>query len=184
MKPTRVTAQLNEFINYSARAKVRRAALALGSVVNEVVRGIELRYRREAHSIAVVDEQLVIEADEQLLRQALFNLLINAVQASRPAAKSRSSPANGTPPKPLEVRDNGQGVAPEHRRGNLQTLFHNARGRPGLRSPVVPQIVLAHGGVDAWQPRRLFRITTATSRRKVPDMHLMAANTTPKTPRV
>ena len=34
----KVGAQLNEFINYSRPREVRRAALSLGSVVNEVVR--------------------------------------------------------------------------------------------------------------------------------------------------
>src|SRR6185369_12028110 len=67
----RVTAQLNEFINYSRPREVRRAALVLGSVVSEVVRALNYDIDEKHIQLQVVDEQLAVEADEQLLRQAL-----------------------------------------------------------------------------------------------------------------
>ena len=76
-----MAAQLNEFINYSRPREVRRSKLALGSVVNEVVRALNYDLEEKKISLQVQGEQLSIEADEQLLRQALFNLLLNAIQA-------------------------------------------------------------------------------------------------------
>src|SRR2546426_2941233 len=78
----KVAAQLNEFINYSRPREVRRSVLALGSVVGEVVRALTYDLEEKKIRLEVKDEQLSIEADEQLLRQALFNLLLNAIQAA------------------------------------------------------------------------------------------------------
>src|SRR5438876_2936111 len=77
----KVTAQLNEFINYSRPREVRRSPLALASVIQEVVRALNYDLEEKHIRVEVKGEPLTIEADEQLLRQALFNLLLNAVQA-------------------------------------------------------------------------------------------------------
>jgi hypothetical protein len=75
----RVTAQLNEFINYSRPREVRRSAVPLGSVIGEVVRALNYDIEEKHIRLQIVEEQLAVEADEQLLRQALFNLLLNAI---------------------------------------------------------------------------------------------------------
>src|SRR5881397_1534680 len=160
----RVTAQLNEFINYSRPREVRRAALALGSVIGEVVRALNYDIDEKHIRLQVVDEQLVIEADEQLLRQALFNLLINAVQAVESGGEIQIIAGKRDAAEAfLEVRDNGPGVAPEHRAEIFKPYFTTHEEGTGLGLAVVQQIVLAHGWEIeclANQPKgALFRIT-------------------------
>jgi signal transduction histidine kinase len=160
----RVTAQLNEFINYSRPREVRRTPLPLGSVVNEVVRALNYDIDEKHIRLQVVDEQLVVEADEQLLRQALFNLLINAVQAVEPGGEIQIMAGKRDATEAfLEVRDNGPGVAPEHRAEIFKPYFTTHEEGTGLGLAVVQQIVLAHGWEIeclANQPRgALFRIT-------------------------
>ena len=160
----RVTAQLNEFINYSRPREVRRTALPLGSVVNEVVRALNFDIDEKHIRLQVVDEQLVVEADEQLLRQALFNLLINAVQAVESGGEIQIFAGKRDATEAfLEVRDNGPGVAPEHRAEIFKPYFTTHEEGTGLGLAVVQQIVLAHGWEIeclANQPRgALFRIT-------------------------
>lgn len=160
----RVTAQLNEFINYSRPREVRRTALALGSVIGEVVRALNYDIGEKHIQLKVVDEQLVIEADEQLLRQALFNLLINAIQAVEAGGEIQIIAGKRDAAEAfLEVRDNGPGVAPEDRAEIFKPYFTTHEEGTGLGLAVVQQIVLAHG----WEieclanpPRgALFRIT-------------------------
>ncbi|HNU99349.1 MAG TPA: histidine kinase dimerization/phospho-acceptor domain-containing protein, partial [Verrucomicrobiota bacterium] len=74
----RVTAQLNEFINYSSPREVRRTAVNLNSVVSEVVRALGFDVEEKKVRLEVTHDMPSVEADEQLLRQALFNLLLNA----------------------------------------------------------------------------------------------------------
>src|SRR6185369_2687014 len=160
----RVTAQLNEFINYSRPREVRRAALVLGSVVSEVVRALNYDIDEKHIQLQVVDEQLAVEADEQLLRQALFNLLINAVQAVESGGEIQIIAGKRDATEAfLEVRDNGPGVAPEHRAEIFKPYFTTHEEGTGLGLAVVQQIVLAHGWEIeclANQPKgALFRLT-------------------------
>jgi signal transduction histidine kinase len=142
----KVTAQLNEFINYSRPREIRRSALPLNSAVNEVVRALSYDIEEKKVKLEVKGDALTIEADEQLLRQALFNLLLNAIQAIGAggeiqviARKQNASEAI------LEVRDNGPGVPPERRQEIFKPYFTTHQKGTGLGLAVVSQIVLAHG---------------------------------------
>ncbi len=142
----RVAGQLNEFINYSRPREVRRAPVMLNQVANEVVRALSFDVEEKQIQLQVTGEQLTIEADEQLLRQALFNLVLNAVQAVPERGEIticiiKHSATEGR----LEVRDNGPGVPPEERVAIFKPYFTNTQKGTGLGLAVVQQIVLAHG---------------------------------------
>jgi signal transduction histidine kinase len=160
----KVAAQLNEFINYSRPREVRRSVLALSSVVGEVVRALSYDLEEKQIRLQVKGEQLSIEADEQLLRQALFNLLLNAIQAVDGAGEiqvvaERRNAAEAL----LEVRDNGPGVPPERRAEIFKPYFTTQKKGTGLGLAVVQQIVLAHGWEVECLPNErkgaIFRIT-------------------------
>lgn len=142
----KVTAQLNEFINYSRPREIRRAVLPLHSAVQEVVRALNFDLEEKKVKLEVKGEHLSVEADEQLFRQMLFNLLLNAVQALEPEGqiqvvigKQKAAEAF------LEIRDNGPGVPPERRKEIFKPYFTTHQKGTGLGLAVVQQIVLAHG---------------------------------------
>ena len=91
-------------------------------------------------------EPLSIEADEQLLRQVLFNLLINAIQAVNEGGHiqifAQHESANEAS---LEIRDDGTGVSPEQRQEIFKPYFTTHQKGTGLGLAIVSQIVLAHG---------------------------------------
>jgi signal transduction histidine kinase len=160
----KVAAQLNEFINYSRPREVRRSVLALGSVVTEVVRALNYDLDEKKIRLEVKGEQLSIEADEQLLRQALFNLLLNAVQAVDKSGEIQVLAEKDNPSEAsLEVRDNGPGVAPDRRTEIFKPYFTTQKKGTGLGLAVVQQIVLAHGWEIECLPNKpqgaIFRIT-------------------------
>jgi two-component system sensor histidine kinase HydH len=141
-----VAAQLNEFINYSRPREIRRTKLALGSVVNEVVRTLKYDLEEKKINLQIQGEQLSIEADEQSLRQALFNLVLNAIQAVDGSGEIQviAEKRNATEAV-LEVRDNGPGVPSDHRAEIFKPYFTTQKQGTGLGLAVVQQIVLAHG---------------------------------------
>ena len=142
----KVTAQLNEFINYSRPREVRRARVALNAVVTEVVRALNYDIDDKKISVDAKVEPFPIEADEQLLRQALFNLLLNAIQAVGEGGQIQFvAQRNGGSEATLEIRDNGPGVPPEQRREIFKPYFTTHQKGTGLGLAVVQQIVLAHG---------------------------------------
>jgi signal transduction histidine kinase len=142
----RVTAQLNEFINYSRPREVRRTALSLESVVADVVRALGCDIDDKQVKLDASKTHFTIEADEQLLRQALFNLLLNAIQAVDRGGQiqvvaDRLGPLEAS----LEVRDNGPGVPQPQRTEIFKPYFTTQPTGTGLGLAVVEQIVLAHG---------------------------------------
>jgi signal transduction histidine kinase len=160
----RITAQLNEFINYSRPREVRRGGTNLNSVVAEVVRALNYDIDEKKIQMQIVADPLTIEADEQLLRQALFNLVLNATQAVsiNGSILIRAGRRNGSGAY-IEVADDGPGVAPEHRAEIFKPYFTTQQEGTGLGLAVVQQIILAHSWEIeclANQPKgAIFRIT-------------------------
>ena len=142
----RVTGQLNDFINFSRPREIRRANVPLNSAVGEIVRALGHDLEDKAIKITVAENLPVIEADEQLLRQALFNLLLNATQAvQRGGGISVDASRTGATEATLEIRDNGPGVPAENRADIFKPYFTTTQKGTGLGLAVVQQIVLAHG---------------------------------------
>jgi signal transduction histidine kinase len=160
----KVTAQLTEFINYTRPREVRRTHVVLTAAAQEIVRTLALDIGEKKLQVEVVGEALAAEADEQLLRQVLFNLLINAVQAVAMNGKIQIAVLrNGPTVASLEVRDDGPGVPEENRNEVFKPYFTTHQKGTGLGLAVVQQIVLAHGWEIAClanTPRgAIFRIT-------------------------
>jgi signal transduction histidine kinase len=142
----KVAAQLNEFINYSRPREVRRTAVPLGATVAEVVRALGYDLEEKRIRLQIPNEPLTILADEQLLRQALFNLLLNAIQAVEVEGEIRiTTEKRNNSEALLEIRDSGPGVPPEHRTEIFKPYFTTQKQGTGLGLAVVQQIVLAHG---------------------------------------
>ena len=142
----KVTAQLTEFINYSRPREVRRTSVPLAAASNEIVRTLGHDIEEKKLQVEVAGEPLAIEADEQLLRQVLFNLLINAIQAVDEDGKIQVLVQRaGATEAVLEVRDDGPGVPPENSREIFKPYFTTHQKGTGLGLAVVQQIVLAHG---------------------------------------
>jgi signal transduction histidine kinase len=160
----KVAAQLNEFINYSRPREVRRSILSLNSVVTEVVRALTYDVEEKKVQLQIQGEQLSIEADEQLLRQALFNLLLNAIQAVDGSGQIQVVAQKRTPTEAMiEVCDNGPGVSANQRGEIFKPYFTTQKQGTGLGLAVVQQIVLAHGWEIECLPNQpkgaIFRIT-------------------------
>jgi signal transduction histidine kinase len=160
----KVTVQLNEFINYSRPREVRRTKLALNSAVGEVIRALSHDIDEKKIKIETKGDVISIEADEQLLRQVLFNLLLNAVQAVGGAGEIQMVTGRQNDTEAfVEIRDNGPGVPPERRREIFKPYFTTHQKGTGLGLAVVQQIVLAHGWEIECLPNEpkgaVFRIT-------------------------
>ena len=160
----KVTAQLTEFINYSRPREVRRTKIALTAACSEIVRTLAYDIEEKKLRVEVAGDPLAIEADEQLLRQVLFNLLINATQAVGDGGQIKIEVRRaGATEATLEVCDDGHGVAAENRQEIFKPYFTTHQKGTGLGLAVVQQIVLAHGWEITCLPNdprgAVFRIT-------------------------
>jgi len=160
----KVTVQLNEFINYSRPREVRRTKLALNSAIGEVMRALSHDIDEKKIKLETKGDLISIEADEQLLRQVLFNLLLNSIQAVAGEGEIQVVTGRQNASEAfLEIRDNGPGVTPERRKEIFKPYFTTHQKGTGLGLAVVQQIVLAHGWEIECLPNdpkgAVFRIT-------------------------
>jgi len=98
-------------------------------------------------------EPPVLSVDPILIRHALFNLLLNAAQATDADGTitirlaSREDPASGRPGWSLAVLDHGRGIPPEVRDKLFVPFFTTRADGTGLGLPVVLHVALLHGGL-------------------------------------
>jgi signal transduction histidine kinase len=125
----------------------------MAQVVNETVLMFRQTLRRQIQvELLLPDQAVVLMADPILLRHALFNLLVNAAQATEGEGaiviglQAQSHPETGAPGWVLSVRDHGKGIAPEIL-GKVFTPFFTTRHEgTGLGLPVVQHVALLHHG--------------------------------------
>ena len=100
-----------------------------------------------------------IMGNEQLLKQALLNLLLNAIHASLPDGqieihcrrKSQRGAGSGGAAAVdgviLSIRDTGCGMSEEDLKLAFQPFYSNRKGGTGLGLPIVKDIVQVHHGM-------------------------------------
>jgi signal transduction histidine kinase len=100
-----------------------------------------------------------LTVDPVLLRHALFNLLLNAAQATDGDAAisvtvhPQPHPHDGRPGWALTVADRGRGVPPDLLPRLFVPFFTTRSDGTGLGLPVVLHVALLHGGTVTAQPR-------------------------------
>ena len=160
----RVTVQVNEFIDYSKPREAHLAPVEVSRLVADVARTLLPDIEDKHIHLQPPAAPLTVEADEQLFRQALFNLLLNAVQAVGPNGRIEIRwSAAGPGEVALEIADDGPGVS-EADRTNIFKPYVTMRPKGvGLGLAIVQQIVAAHRWdirCEANQPNgAVFRIT-------------------------
>jgi signal transduction histidine kinase len=84
--------------------------------------------------------------DRQQLKQAMINLLLNAIQATPPGGSVQMTAAAETEALRLTVIDSGSGIAPEIRDRIFDPYFTTKPHGTGLGLPIALRIIQAHGG--------------------------------------
>jgi two-component system, NtrC family, sensor kinase len=88
----------------------------------------------------------LVAADEHQLRQALLNLLRNAVEAMAGGGRLLLAMSSDAKLVTLRIRDSGQGIAAEHLAKVFDPFFSTKEHGTGLGLALTQQIVVEHGG--------------------------------------
>ena len=117
---------------------------ALKDAVGELAR-TEIKVHRE-----YADADVELEADPQLLRRAILNLILNAIQAMGSEGdlfvRTGEVGDEGNPSCWVEVADSGPGIDSDMRESLFEPYVTNKQGGTGLGLAIVEKIVESHGG--------------------------------------
>jgi two-component system sensor histidine kinase PilS (NtrC family) len=157
----RLSRLLSEFLDF-ARVRVARVeTLDLGTLIGDSVR-LVMSHPDCATGVAIVahvEPGQVIEGDDDLLHRAVFNLLLNAVQASPPSGEVHIDVAAPTPEQvgsaavfrlgavAISVTDSGPGIEQGIRDRLFDPFFTTKPGGSGLGLAVVHRAIDAHRGL-------------------------------------
>jgi signal transduction histidine kinase len=154
---------LTDFLNFAGEIKLDAASADLNRVVDELAdfflpqaqqQGVRMR-------VELSPAPLSGAIDVPLIKQAILNLMLNAVQAMGPAGgpgaavngsrelilrTAREADAEGHPTNVLHVIDTGPGIAPEVMGRIFTPYFTTKSGGTGLGLPTTRRLIEAHQG--------------------------------------
>jgi signal transduction histidine kinase len=143
----RIDRIVQQFLEYARPPRLAPEAVDLGALVDDVAgrarsraesRGVRVELEASGAGIAVVDPAQ--------LRQALDNLVRNAVEATPEGGRVSLSACREGGGHAVEVRDTGRGIEPDHLPRIFDLYFTTKADGTGVGLALTQQIVTAHGG--------------------------------------
>lgn len=152
----RITVRINQFLTFARPRRPSPQAVDLAGILNELAALLEpdLEARRVQLVRCGEGSPASMRADRELLRQALFNLLVNAIHAA-PADTAVEVAVrtvhNGR--WRIEIADRGAGVPAENVNRLFTPYFTTRTDGAGLGLAIVRRIAADHGWQCGYTPR-------------------------------
>lgn len=144
----RLEAMVNNMLDFSRPLNLSRAEVDICSVIKECQEIVE--ENAKAHNVSIeakLDNAFsVIKVDLMRIKQALLNILTNAVQACPEGGKVTIRSYCKGKNLHVDVIDCGCGIPLDMREAIFSPFFTTKRDGTGLGLPLVKKIVDAHGG--------------------------------------
>lgn len=148
----RLDAVVQGFLKFARPEDMRFERVSLAALAADVAQSI--RAEAEAGRVTVeastADQAIEVDADPAMLRQALLNLAMNALQAMPHGGTLRFSTESGKDGRVVvRVRDTGTGIPPEQLARVFDLYFTTKAGGSGIGlSMVFRTVQLHHGDID------------------------------------
>jgi len=152
----RVTARINQFLAFARPSDPILQQVNISEVARELAALLEPDFEAKGLSFeqGAVPPAKTIRADREMFRQALFNMVQNAVQFS-PEGEEVEIAVRGDHDGQvrIEVADRGAGVKPEVVESLFLPYFTTRPDGTGLGLAIVRHIATAHGWRVGYEPR-------------------------------
>lgn len=161
---------LQDFLDYAGNVRLERQVTDLRSLLSDMVEfllpeaeraGVRLRL-----DVPTTEQTLTASIDQRLIKQAMLNLLLNAIQAisagrgpagpgeQRGEVILRAANMASASPQPgraatgvrIDIIDTGPGIAPENLEKIFRPYFTTKAGGTGLGLPTSRRYIQEHGG--------------------------------------
>jgi signal transduction histidine kinase len=139
---------LDDFLRYAGRFELSLSQVDLRQLIGELADFFapQADASRVVMRLSLPPREAPARVDANLIKQALLNLMVNAVQAMPSGGEllvklesRRSGPV-------IEVIDTGSGIAPDHLPRVFDVYYSTKRGGSGLGLPTTRRIIREHGG--------------------------------------
>ena len=144
---TALDATVSDLLNFTSDRDPRLSWVNLRELVQDVCASLTPQF--EAQGIATemdVPGSQNLLADRVMLRRALLNLTLNALDAMPSGGALTYTAYQGASALELEVADSGPGLDEQTRRRAFEPFFTTKSGGTGLGLAIVQRIAEVHGG--------------------------------------
>lgn len=141
----RVIGGINSFLALSRPKEAVPAHLELDGFFDAFLPLVQMDAAAAGVKVRYTPCALHVLADEDLLRRALLNLILNALRASRQGDVVQIDGERNGSTVSLRVTDTGCGIAPDDLPRVTDPYFTRFSGGSGLGLSIVDQIAIAHG---------------------------------------
>ncbi len=139
---------LEDFLRYAGKHELQPAVIDLRGLLGELTDFFtpQAQAARVVLRTATPDQPVLCNVDANLLKQAVLNLMINAVQAMDQGGELLMKLSADRGQAVLEIIDTGPGIPPEDLRKVFQVYFSTKKNGSGLGLPTTQRIIHEHGG--------------------------------------
>jgi two-component system sensor histidine kinase PilS (NtrC family) len=143
----RLNDMIKAFLDYARPTPLALETVNVSEIVEEVLLLLEHRELPPGFkTVRDVSPELTATVDPQRLRQALWNLILNAVQAMPAGGELAVTAAEDDRAVKIAVADTGEGIAPADLAHVFEPFYSTKPGGSGLGLALVHRIVQDHGG--------------------------------------
>jgi signal transduction histidine kinase len=144
---TALDASVNDLLHFTADREPTTTLVRVRPLIEEILSQLapQLIAQRIRVTIDVRPQELVL-ADRDMLRRAILNLALNAIDAMPEGGELLISGWQGEESFELEVADSGPGLSEEAQRRAFEPFFTTKSTGTGLGLAIVYRIAEAHGG--------------------------------------
>jgi signal transduction histidine kinase len=144
---SRMETILNEYLTFSRPLEdLRPESFDLTAVARDVLDVLAGRADQAGVVLAIDGAPTPVQGDPRRLKEALINLVANAIEATPQGGtvrvRTRNTPTNVT----LEVKDTGRGIAPEDLERLGTSFFTTRPNGTGLGVVLAQGVITQHGG--------------------------------------
>jgi PAS domain S-box-containing protein len=146
-----LNAKVNDMLRFARPRTPVLRPVDVGSVAAEAVTSARAAVGAECPEIALSTEAVAVQADPEMLRAVLLNLLLNACQAGGPRVEVIVGMADDR--CVISVADRGAGIPEEIRDRIFDAFFTTKTTGTGLGLPIVKRLIELQSGSVRLRPR-------------------------------
>lgn len=138
---------VNDLLNFTSHREPRWQTFSARELVYEVCDALAPQLQAQAINVDIeVASTVWVYADREMLRRAVLNLSLNAIDAMTKGGELVITAFDGPRGFVLEVADSGQGLSQQQLKKVFEPFFTTKSHGTGLGLAIVHRIVEAHGG--------------------------------------
>jgi signal transduction histidine kinase len=138
---------VNDLLQFTADRDPRWQPVELRKLVDDVLASLSPQLASQGiETVVEIPPRQIVTADRDMLRRAILNLALNALDAMRDGGRLFLTTYSGPEGIELEIADTGPGLSEQVQRRAFEPFFTTKNNGTGLGLAIVDRIAEVHGG--------------------------------------